>query len=98
MFMRLCEDMHRTICGVLFIGYMLSSEYLNLLSDNKDKFKCFLLCATGHHIPKLEYIFIKLGRNQLLERQFDHVSIIGKFFYKNKKDVDYRRVFIECKG
>jgi len=98
MFMRLCEGMYGTICGVLFIGNMLSSEYLNLLSDNKDKFKCFLLCAIGHNIPKLEYIFIKLGKNQLLERQFDNVSIIGKLFYKNKKDVDYKRVFIECLG
>lgn len=96
MFMRLCNCMHKTICGVLFIGNMLSSEYLSLLLENKDKYESFLLCAARHNIPKLEYIFIKLKKNQLLERQFTSVSIIGKFFYKNKKDVDYKRVFIEC--
>jgi len=95
-FMRICSNMYKTTCGVLFIGDMVSSEYLSLLSDNMSKFKRFLLCATGQNIPKLEYIFIKMRYDLLSERQFTHVSIVGRFLYKNIQDVEYKRLFIEC--
>lgn len=94
LFMKICESMHMTTCGILFIGGMLSNEYIGLLSENAADFKSFLLCATGNKTGQLEYIIMKINDWVQNNRYVRH-SISGNFQYKDIENCEYRRVFVE---
>lgn len=96
LFMRICDRMHRKKCGVLFIGYVSRGDYMNLISQDEREFLCYLLCAAGFNMPKLDSLFNLMKESYLSNRQYCSNLLEGRFSYKDKGEMDYKRLFIEC--
>lgn len=96
LFMKICDRMHKTKCGVLFIGYLNKGEYMDLISHDEREFFCFLLCATGLNIPKLNSLFALMEESYLSNRQYSYNMLEGRLLYKNMGEGDYKRLFIDC--
>lgn len=96
LFMRICDRMHRARCGVLFIGNLNRSEYLDLISQDERDFLCFLLCAVGLNIAKLDLLSNIMQESYLSSRQYSSHLLEGRFIYKDAGEMDYKRLFIEC--
>lgn len=96
LFMKICDKMHRTKCGILFIGELNRGEYMELISHEERDFFCFLLCAVGLNIPKLNSLFTLMAGSYLSSRQYSSHILEGRFLYKNMGEKDYKRLFIDC--
>jgi hypothetical protein len=96
LFMKICDSMYAIKCGILFVGDKSAGEYLNLLLSSTTAPKCYLLCAIGANIIKLDYLFERMKEPLLSRRRYNYNALSGTFASTQHAENNYKRLFIEC--
>lgn len=94
--MDLIKEICSGYCGILFIGDLRVNEYITMLANNFNRYRCFLLSARGNQIASLDKVLDGFSNARYRPISCDTVWFDGTYCFRQevRPDIRYKYMLV----